>query len=66
MGALARIILRYAITWALAKGFIVPEVADMINADPEILSYLEAALMALSFAVIEGWYYLAKRWGWST
>lgn len=66
MGAFARIALRYGCTWALAKGWIAPEVSSMLSADPEVLGYVEAGMMAACVGVVEGWYWLAKKFGWAT
>lgn len=62
MAALARIILRYGAGFLIAKGFLDKGTGDMLAVDPDIQLALAAGLMILS----EGWYWLAKRMGWST
>lgn len=66
MGAIARILLRYATFPLLAVGLILPEEQQNIIGDPDIVGWVSTALGMLAPVVAEGWYWLAKRWGWKT
>lgn len=66
MGAIVRILLRYLAAFLVAKGFLTPDDAQTLPRDPDLLAAVE---MFLGFAIIaatEAWYWLAKRFGWST
>lgn len=62
MGAIARIIARYGIGYLVAKGL---PFEGMIN-DPDVVFALEWLLTATAAGMVEGYYYLAKRYGWPT
>lgn len=61
-----RIILRYGVGYLGVKGFLPVELTDMITSDPELLTVLNLAAAALIGGVVEAWYILAKKFGWST
>lgn len=61
MGPLIRIILRYGVGAIIGY-----EVASNLAADPDLVAVASAAGAALVGIVTEGFYYLAKRWGWKT
>lgn len=60
-GAIARIILRYGVG-ALAGWAIGNELAD----DPDIAAIVTVGVSVAMGTAIEGWYWLAKRYGWRT
>jgi hypothetical protein len=61
MSVFARILLRYLVGYLIAKGL--PEdVVHMIATDPETVAMIEVGAGA---AIIEGWYGLARRFGWA-
>lgn len=61
-----RIALRYLAGMLVAKGILAPEDGMHITTDPDVAMALQIAAGALVGAVSEAWFYLAKRWGWST
>lgn len=65
MAPVARILLRYATFPLLALGLILPEEQQAIIADPEAVAYVSTALGFAAPAVAEGWYWLARRFGWA-
>ncbi|MGF0540578.1 hypothetical protein ACQQ2Q_21495 [Agrobacterium sp. ES01] len=64
--AIIRILLRYAAGPLILYGLISPEEATDIINDPDIHSYVGIAFGLLSPLIAEGWYALAKRFGWRT
>lgn len=62
MGAIARIIARYGIGYLVAKGLPLEGMVD----DPDVVFILEWAITASAAGVVEGYYWLAKRYGWPT
>lgn len=62
MGAFARILARYGIGYLIAKGLPLEGMVD----DPDVVFVLEWALTAAAAGAVEGYYFLAKRWGWPT
>jgi hypothetical protein len=65
MAPLVRILLRYATGPLLALGLIFPEEQQAIIADPEIVRYVSTGLGLLAPVLAEGWYMLARRFGWA-
>ena len=65
-GALARILLRYGAGVLIAKGVLPDDFGHSIIDDPDLTNILTTALGALLAVLSEGWYWLAKRFGWST
>jgi hypothetical protein len=57
-GAIARIVLRY-----IVGAFLGMEIGQELAGDPDIVML---AALGVGFALNEGWYFLAKRFGWST
>jgi hypothetical protein len=66
MGVLIRIGLRYGAGILVAKGLISAEFGDMVSWDDDISSMIEIGLGGVSALAAEGWYLIAKRFGWST
>ena len=65
MAPFIRIFLRYATLPLLTMGLILPEEQQAIIADPDVVRYVGAGLGFLAPIVAEGWYFLARRLGWS-
>lgn len=66
MAVLARILLRYLSGYLVLKGLFSADMGDQLSTDADILGWLEIGLGVAAAAVSEGWYYLAKKLGWST
>lgn len=64
MAPIIRILLRYLTFPLLALGWILPHEQQDIIADPELVGYISFGLGILSPLVAEGWYALAKKFGW--
>jgi lipopolysaccharide export LptBFGC system permease protein LptF len=68
--AFARIILRYLIGGLAgafaALGLLAPEAVQQIVGDKDLEFIIATALPGISAAAVEAWYWLAKRYGWST
>lgn len=61
MGPWIRIALRYGV-----GGIIGYEVGAQLAADPDVIAVVTAAAAAVVGFATEGFYMLAKRWGWAT
>lgn len=66
MGVFARILLRYVSGYLVLKGFFSAEMSGQLQADADIINWLEIGLGAAAAGISEGWYWLAKKFGWST
>jgi hypothetical protein len=66
MAVFARIILRYLAGFLVYKGLFSPDMGDTFAADPDIMAWTQLALAAALAAVSEGWYWLARKFGWAT
>jgi preprotein translocase subunit Sec61beta len=64
--ALARIALRYIAAGLVTYGIVSADIGGTLGSDPDILVGVEIAVGALIAAAVEGWYVLAKRFGWAT
>ena len=65
-GAVARILLRYGAGVLIARGLLPDEFGhDLVN-DPDVQNVVSTALGLGLAGVSEGWYWLAKRFGWTT
>lgn len=65
MDVLARIVLRYGVGFVLGYGL----PSDLVNeftTDPEIVQWTQIGLGLVVTGAIEGWYWLAKKFGWNT
>lgn len=58
---LIRIGLRYGAAYLVARGLLSPEDGATLATDPDVQMLVGAAMGAAA----EGWYYLARRFGWS-
>lgn len=64
-GVIIRILLRYASGALVAKGLLSAEDGASFATDPDIVQVLEVAAGMAIGAATEGWYYLARKFGWS-
>lgn len=62
MAPLIRILLRYAAMALVTRGLISDEAGATLATDPDV----QLAVGALIGFATEGWYWLAKRFGWGT
>jgi hypothetical protein len=65
-GVAIRIILRYFAGFLVAKGLLSPEDGSTFAVDPDIAQFMEMGVGIAVGAITEGYYYLARRWGWTT
>lgn len=65
MAPVIRILLRYATAPLLYYGLINEGEASDLIADPEIAQWVSLAAGVVAPIAAEGWYWLAKRWGWA-
>lgn len=65
MAPIIRILLRYATFPLLYYGLINENEASDLIADPEIAQWFSLAAGFVAPFIAEGWYWLAKRWGWA-
>lgn len=61
-----RIILRYVAAFLIAKGLLSTETVQFIAGDPSFDAMIEIAAGIVLGGMVEGWYALARRMGWST
>lgn len=66
MGPIVRIALRYVSLPLVIAGWILPEEQADIIADPQIVFWVTQVFGWGIPIVVEGFYALAKRWGWAT
>jgi len=64
--ALARIFLRYFAMALFMWGILAPADRQVVASDPELAGLIEIGIGITISAATEGWYWLAKRWGWAT
>lgn len=65
MAPLIRILLRYATAPLLYFGLINANEAGDLIADPEIAQWVSLGAGIAAPIITEGWYWLAKRFGWA-
>lgn len=63
---LARIALRYVAGALIARGLLGIDDVNTLLTDPDVAALVEVAIGAGLAAATEGFYALAKRFGWST
>jgi hypothetical protein len=63
-GLIARIALRYVAGVLVARGLLGADDATGFIADPDIAAGIEAGIGVAIGGVVEGWHYLARRFGW--
>jgi hypothetical protein len=64
MAPLIRIALRYLTFPLLWLGWILPAEQQDIIADPELVSWISTGLGILAPIVAEGWWWMARKFGW--
>ena len=62
---LVRIGLRYIAGALVLKGFIPEELGNQVAVDADVINALEVATGVAFGAVAEGWYWLARKFGWA-
>ena len=65
-GPIARIVLRYGIGFLVGAGWIGSELGSQISNDPDVIAIVNFVGFAIGALAVEGYYWLAKRWGWAT
>lgn len=65
MAPIIRIILRYISLPLVMLGWILPEEQADIIADPDFVFWATQIIGWGTPIIVEGWYALARRWGWS-
>jgi len=65
-GPLARIVARYLIGAFVTYSLLTPEVGEELTSDPETQIVIELMIGGVLTAGVEGFYALAKRYGWAT
>lgn len=66
LGPLARIIVRYGAGALVAAGLLTPTFGEQLAADADVISMAQVGLGFSAMIAVEGYYFLAKRFGWST
>lgn len=62
----ARLLLRYAAGFLIAKGLLAPDAGPELANDIDLQAMIEVGLGLAMTALAEAWFYLAKRMGWAT
>lgn len=65
IGVLVRIALRYGSGALVLHGFLSPDDGNALVSDPDVAQVLEIGIGLGMGAISEGWYYLARKWGWA-
>jgi hypothetical protein len=65
-GPLTRILLRYGAGALVAYGLMSPALADQIAYDPDLIATVEVLVGVALAGAVEGYYWAARKWGWST
>lgn len=63
---LIRILLRYTAGALVMYGIVSQGMGDTLASDPDVLMVMEVVIGALMAAGVEGYYLLARRFGWAT
>lgn len=61
-----RIAFRYLAMYVALKGFLPEDLAMEISKDPDFMALFNMGVGAVIGLVNEGWYFLAKKYGWNT
>lgn len=61
----SRIILRYVAGILIAKGWLDSGFGQQLATDPDVLSLVQIGVGFAAAAASEGWYWLARKFGWS-
>jgi hypothetical protein len=65
MSAFVRIALRYLAAYLVARGLLTEGDGSMLSSDPDLAMLLETGVGFASGAIAEGWYMLARKFGWA-
>lgn len=65
LAPITRIALRYGSMALVMFGLMSADTATALASDPDIMELAPVVVGALSSLVAEGWYFLARRFGWS-
>lgn len=65
MSVAVRIFLRWAAGFLIAKGIFSESDANLITSDPELAAMIEMGVGMALGAISEGWYVLARKFGWA-
>ncbi len=65
-GAFVRIALRYGVGALVAHGILSGSLGNIISTDPDVAMLAEVIVGGLLGAISEGYYALAKKYGWPT
>jgi hypothetical protein len=63
-GVIVRIALRYFAGVLVARGLLSADDGGMLSADPDVQMLIETGAGFVIGAVVEGWYWLAAKYGW--
>lgn len=66
MAVFIRILLRYGAGALVTYGLMTAEAGDSLATDPDVAMALEVVAGLVASAIAEGWFWLAKRYGWKT
>lgn len=66
IGIVSRILLRYLAAALVARGALSSDLGAVLAGDADVLAVVTAAVGVVLGAAVEGWYYLARRFGWAT
>lgn len=65
-GLIARLLLRYGIGALLAVGLLSPDLGGQLQADRDVLQFVEISVGLIGPVIVEGFYFLARKFGWQT
>lgn len=65
-GVFARILLRYLAAALVARGLLTDDIGALLSGDADVLTAATTAIGLLMAAGVEGWYALARKFGWAT
>lgn len=60
-----RILLRYLAPLLIAKGILSPELGSLLTNDPDVAQMIQVGAGLACGIVAEGWYVLARKFGWA-
>jgi len=66
IGVVARILLRVAAGVMIGRGWLSADDGATLSTDPDVMHLVEGAIGAVVWSATEVYYYLAKRYGWTT
>lgn len=66
IGVVARILLRVAAGVMMGRGWLSADDGAALSTDPDVMNLVEGAIGAAVWSATEVYYYLAKRFRWTT